>query len=78
MPHQPLPSALSLICKSCHNGPDQDRHAVDLSTVSVGDIADALRAWRDASREGTVMPRLARTLSDAEIEQLAHELGRAP
>lgn len=73
-----LPSPLALACLSCHTGPDRQRHAGDLSQLPAAAIRDALIAWRDGGREGTVMPRLARALSDSEIQQLARELGAAP
>lgn len=73
-----LPSPLALACLSCHTGPDRQRHATDLSSLSAQAISEALHAWRDGEREGTVMPRLARALSDSEIRQLARELGAAP
>lgn len=71
-------SALALGCLTCHRGPDDDRHATDLSVLSSTEIARHLHAFRSGEREGTVMPRLARGLDDADIEALATSLGRAP
>lgn len=73
-----LPSTLALACRTCHVGPDRQRHAGELSSWSPRDIADALRAWRDNEREGTVMPRLARALSDTDIDQVSRELAGQP
>ena len=77
-PVQPPASALALACRTCHDGPDRERHARALDGLAPADIAAQLRAYRDGTREGTVMPRLARALDDAEIEALATMLGRSP
>lgn len=66
-----LPTPLALSCLTCHGGPDADRHAVDLDTLSASRIAAELYAFRDGTREGTVMPRLAKALSDDDIAQLS-------
>ena len=72
MPQTPL----ALSCLTCHAGPDADRHAVDLGTLAPDEIERALREFGDGTREGTVMPRLARGLDADEITRLAHAFGQ--
>ena len=79
----PAPTALGLSCLTCHAGlgwgPGRaGEGAGPLSQWAPPALAQALRAFRDGERAGTVMPRLARPLSDADIAQLARELGAPP
>lgn len=62
---------LSLSCPVCHGAPGQSSAVPSLDALSAAQIETALRAYRDGSREGTAMPRLARALSDADIAALA-------
>ena len=68
---------LGLSCLGCHQ-PDlgPDAAAVDLARLDSARLKAALLAYRGGQREGTVMPRLARGLTDAEIEQLSRQLSR--
>ena len=81
---------LALSCLGCH-APDIESapmataasgtaaNAVglrDLSTLDVAELRDALRAWRAGDRPGTVMPRLAKGLTDDEIERLSRSFAR--
>lgn len=81
---------LAASCTGCHApGPlaqaaavaageaaDQAGPAIpEIRGSSAADIRKALTAFRDGSRRGTVMPRLARGYADAEIELLSRHLG---
>lgn len=73
-----LPPPLALDCLSCHGEPAAADGAGALSVLDAATIAQALRDYRDGRRAGTVMPRLARPLRDAQIDAVATALGRAP
>lgn len=62
---------------SCHSGPDAGRHAVDLRDLHADAISTALHDFREGRRSGTVMPRLARALTDDDIDDLALALGNS-
>ena len=64
--------ALAAGCAACH-GTDGASRAMGraLARLPRDAIAGELRAFRDGSREGTVMPQIARGYSDAEIDALA-------
>ena len=80
-PSLAVPTPLGLSCLGCHQpglGSDAtaDAAAVDLARLDSARLKAALLAYRGGQREGTVMPRLARRLTDAEIEQLSRQLSR--
>lgn len=63
---EPMP-ALALSCEACHGGGA-------IAALHTGDPAamiEALQAYREGRRPGTVMPRLARGLDDEDIAALA-------
>ena len=62
---QAPPGALS--CSGCH-GAGSD---IPLDGLSAEDIATAMLAYKDGSREGTLMPRLAAGFDEAEIVAIA-------
>ena len=67
MADTPPPGALS--CSGCHGtGPDA---ALSLEALSADDIAAALTAFADGTREGTLMPRIAKGFSPEEIAAIA-------
>lgn len=70
-------SPLGLSCLGCHQpGLGPEAAAIDLADLDAQRLKAALLAYRRGEREGTVMPRLARGLTDAEIGQLARQLAR--
>lgn len=74
----PAQDTLSLSCAVCHGTPDRRSGVPDVYALSAVQIDAALRAYRDGTRNGTAMPRLSRSLSDAEIQALAQRFGRGP
>lgn len=63
----PPPGALS--CGGCHGaGPDA---ALSLQALTAEDIAAALTAFADGSREGTLMPRIAKGFDAEEVAAIA-------
>lgn len=65
---------LSLSCAVCHGEPGRHSAVPTLDALSAAQIQTALRAYRDGAREGTAMPRLARALSDADIDAIARAI----
>jgi len=69
-------------CAGCHAvGPTRGSSAVDAELSAIDgltptQIAEALRGFRDGSRPGTLMPRIARGYDDAQIEVVSEYLGR--
>lgn len=73
---QPTPLALS--CTTCHvSSVTQTASMPSLSNLSGAQIAEALRDYASGERRGTIMPRLAPALSEADIASLATWFGRA-
>jgi cytochrome c553 len=74
--------SLVLSCPVCHGAPTTDAaHAPAAVPAFYGrpadEIAWQLREFRAGSRQGSAMSRLANTLTDAEIDALAHTYGAA-
>ena len=61
--------ALAAGCVGCHQR--EARSPPPLTGRSAGDTASLVRAFRDGTRPGTVMPQLARGYTDAEIDAIA-------
>jgi sulfide dehydrogenase cytochrome subunit len=60
---------LGAACLTCHaNG---DAHVPSLTGRDARELARLLTAYRDGTREGTVMPRLARGYDDAQVAAIA-------
>jgi cytochrome c553 len=71
----PSPTVLANTCFSCHGTDGKSAGAMpSLAAKSASDIAQALQEFRSDKRENTVMSRIAKGFSDAEIEALAGEL----
>lgn len=60
-------------CLACHA---EGGGLPDLGTLSPQAIEAALAAYRDGTRAGTVMPRLAKGFSASEARAIADSLGR--
>lgn len=69
---------LSLSCAVCHGPRDAPSAVPSFYDHSTGRIDTLLREFRDGTRDGTAMPRLAKALSDADIQALACEYGTGP
>lgn len=67
-------SILAASCSSCHAG--TSTRLPTLENLDRTRIAEALRAFRSGTREGTLMQRIARGYTDEEVELLAEALGR--
>ena len=69
------PQLLALSCAGCH-GPDGHSPGTIPSLNGKGQatIADALRQFREGQRPSTVMGRIAKGYSDAEIDAVAREV----
>ena len=69
---------ISASCTGCHTTQQDSDHSVpNLEGYSAEDIRTALIAFRD-DENATVMNRIARGYTDADIEQIAAYLGTAP
>jgi cytochrome c553 len=66
------PAALALSCWNCH-GPDGESpgEIPSIAGMSAEAIADSLRGFRSDANQGTIMNRIARGYSDAEIDALS-------
>ena len=62
---QPLPPPGAASCSGCHGA------ELTLEAFDAEEIADALDAFRDGSRESTVMNRIARGFTEAESAAIA-------
>ncbi len=60
-------------CLACHG---EGGGLPDLATLSPDEIEAALAGYRDGTRAGTVMPRLAKGFSAEESRAIAESLGR--
>ncbi len=73
--------SLAATCAACH-GTDgravQGAALVGLRGRSERDLATQLQAFRDGSREGTVMPQIAKGYTPAQLAQLAAYFAALP
>lgn len=69
--------SLSLSCAICHGSRNAPSTVPSFYGYTTAELDAVLRAFRDGTREGTAMPRLAKAMSDAEIQALAYEFGAA-
>lgn len=67
-------------CQGCHGvaGAGSNGIPMIMRAQSRDDFITAMRAFRDNQREGTVMGRIARGYTDAEIAALAAHFARQP
>jgi cytochrome c553 len=72
------PAALAQSCWNCHGpGGDSPGDVPSIAGMSAAEIADSLRAYRSDENEGTIMNRIAKGYTDAEIEALSDYLAAA-
>jgi sulfide dehydrogenase cytochrome subunit len=78
-PDGPTPDRAALLaasCSGCHARVPAAGSAIpQIGGQAADDIQAKLLAFRDGKREGTLMPRLMRGYSDAEIELISEHLG---
>jgi sulfide dehydrogenase cytochrome subunit len=69
------PQLLTLSCAGCHGPGGHTRGATpSIYGRSGASIAETLRAFREDKRPATVMNRIAKGYSDAEIDAVAREI----
>ncbi len=68
-------SALSHGCTVCHGRDPMSSAMPDLYSLSSSEIASKLRAFRDQTEDGTVMPHIAAGLKDPEIDAVSEYFG---
>ena len=69
------PRLLASSCAACHGPAGRSPGAIpSLNGRAEAAIGEALRAFRDGKRPATVMVRIARGYSDAEIDALARTI----
>lgn len=74
---EPEYALLAETCAACHGPGGDSRGAIpSIDTMNVEAVRVFLVGFRDGEIEATVMDRIARALTDAEIEALAHYFGR--
>ena len=62
-------------CAGCHGTdgrPPPNSPVPVLAGQQVEQLREAMRAYRDGTRAGTVMPQIAKGYDDARVERLAH------
>ena len=74
---QSPPLALALSCAACHGTDGKSPGAIPtIDGRSVKEMKDALTGFKNGTRAGTVMPRLAKGYTDQEIDVLAEYFSR--
>ena len=69
-------AALANACATCHGPDGQSRGAIpSITPLSKESLVIALRAFQTGERQGTIMPRIAKGLSETDIEAVATYLG---
>jgi sulfide dehydrogenase cytochrome subunit len=69
------PQLLSMSCAGCHGPGGHSPGAVpSLSGRNAASIAEMMRGFRDGRRPATVMNRIAKGYSDAEIDAVAQDI----
>jgi sulfide dehydrogenase cytochrome subunit len=71
------PAALGNPCAGCHGTDGQSRGAMPtIAGKSADFIAKSLKEFRDGKKPSTVMQRIAKGYSDAQIDALANFYGK--
>jgi sulfide dehydrogenase cytochrome subunit len=68
------PAVLAAACVSCHSPKAAENAIPTLVDLSADDIRTKLLGYRDDSIQGTIMNRIAKGYTDAEIDALATEV----
>jgi cytochrome subunit of sulfide dehydrogenase len=72
-------SALAATCASCHgtNGVSvADARVPWINTLTPKEMAKAMLEYKNGTRNGTIMPQLAKGYTDEQIEIIAQVLGK--
>lgn len=74
----PVARSLAATCASCHgtDGRSVTAEVVPLAGLPKEQIVTQMKAFRDGTRQATVMQQLAKGYSDAQIEMLADYFSR--
>jgi cytochrome c553 len=75
--HARAPSPLAQSCMGCHQSKVNSPSMPALDALSPAAIAASLRRSRDAPQFGSIMARFTSKLTDADIDDLARQLGAA-
>ena len=71
-------TALMNACAACHGPNGHSQGAIpSIDTLSRKNMVTALRAFRAGERKGTIMNRIAKGLSDDDIDALATQVAAA-
>jgi cytochrome subunit of sulfide dehydrogenase len=69
------PQLLTLSCSGCHGPAGHSPGAIpSIYGRTAASIAETLRGFRDGNRPATVMGRISKGYSDAEIDAVAREI----
>ena len=72
-----LPPRGAASCSGCHNEKGANPSVPSLRRYTSSAIAESMRQYKsDAPPKSTVMPRIARGFTDAEIDAIAHYWGK--
>jgi sulfide dehydrogenase cytochrome subunit len=68
-------AALMNACAACHGPNGHSQGAIpSIDTLSRENMIDALRTFRSGERQGTIMNRIAKGLSDDDIDAIAAQV----
>ncbi len=71
------PELLAGSCTVCHGpGGKSQGHIPDLTDKSAANIAGVMRQFRDGKRAATIMTKIAKGFTDAQIDVIANHYGK--
>ena len=70
------PQSIAFNCRNCHSQQVQGTQPVSLEQFSVGEIRENLLNFKYDKKSATLMPRIAKGYSDAELSAVAEFLGK--
>ena len=76
----PAARSLAATCASCHgtDGRSATKEVASLAGLQKDYIVAQMKAFRDGTRQATIMHQLAKGYNDAQIESLADYFSRRP
>lgn len=70
------PQSIAFNCRNCHAQQASDAEPASLQQLSAAEIRASLLAFKYDKKEATLMPRIAKGYSDAELSAVADFLGK--
>ncbi len=70
------PQSIAFNCRNCHAQQASDTQPASLVQISAAEIRETLLAFKYDKKAATLMPRIAKGYSDAELSAVADFLGK--